>query len=84
MEQTRRVAHVIADALHAGKDNPGTVARAIAPYAATFGLQDGDGLALLHWLLDLVQDPQRDLWLAEARETYDGHRHAANHDRTHP
>ncbi len=81
-EDPGAVAHVIADALRASKDNPGTVARAIAPYASTLGLRTGDGLALLDWLLDLLQDPQRNLWLAEARETYD--RHAANRDRTSP
>ena len=70
-EDPAAVANVIADALRADKDYPGTVARAIAPYAGSLGLREGDGLALLDWLLELVLDPQQDAWLAEARETYD-------------
>lgn len=83
-EDPESVAHVIADGLRAIKDYPGTVARAIAPHAVSLGLPEGDGLALLDWLLDLVQDPQRDLWLAEARETSNRERHAANRDRAQP
>ena len=71
-EDPGAVANVIADALREVKDYPGTVARALAPHAGSLGLREGDGLALLDWLLDLVRDPQRDVWLAEARETYDG------------
>lgn len=65
-EDAEAVAQVIADAIRGIKDYAGTVARAIAPHAFRFGLDDGDGLALLEWLLDLVGDPQRDSWLDEA------------------
>jgi hypothetical protein len=66
-EDPGAIGAVIADAMRARKDHPETTARAIAPYAATLGLPEGDGLALLDWLLDLTQDPLRGRWLAEAR-----------------
>jgi hypothetical protein len=66
-EDPEAVAHVIADALRDIKDYPGTVAKAIAPHAAKFGLDKGNGLLLLEWLLGLTHDPQRATWLAEAR-----------------
>jgi hypothetical protein len=67
-EDPQAVAHVIADVLREVKDYPGTVAKAIAPHSVRFGLGKADGLALLEWLLDLTQDPQRAAWLTEARE----------------
>jgi hypothetical protein len=66
-EDPQAVAHVVADALRPIYDYPGTVARALAPYAARFGLPHGDGLALMRWLLDLTGDPERAAWLEEAR-----------------
>jgi hypothetical protein len=67
-EDPAAIAAVIGDALRALKDYPESVTQAIAPHAATLGLPDGDGLALMDWLLDLTQDPLRDQWLADARE----------------
>jgi len=66
-EDPEAVAQVIADALRAGHDYPDSMARAVAPYATRFGLPQGDGLALLMWLLDLTGDPRRGDWMAEAR-----------------
>jgi Transcriptional regulator, AbiEi antitoxin len=66
-EDPEAVAHVIADALRDSKDYPGTVARAVAPHAVKFGLDLGDGLQLLEWLLGLTEDPHRVAWLAEGR-----------------
>jgi len=66
-EDPQAVAHVVADAFRGGKERPGTVAAAIAPHAARFGLRRGDGLALLERLLDLTGAPERDEWLAAAR-----------------
>jgi hypothetical protein len=66
-EDPESIAHVIADALREAKDYPSAVAEAIAPHAFRFKLGNADGLALLEWLLDLTQDPQRAAWLAEAR-----------------
>jgi hypothetical protein len=66
-EDPQAVAHVVADALRPVNDYPGTVVRVLAPYAARFGLPHGDGLALMHWLLDLTGDPEREAWLEEAR-----------------
>jgi hypothetical protein len=39
----------------------------MAPYAARLGLRRGDGIALLHWLLELVADPDTSQWVEEAR-----------------
>jgi predicted transcriptional regulator of viral defense system len=69
-EDPGAVAQVIADALRPVHDYPGTVARAIFPYARRFGLPDGDGLALLEWLLELTGAPERDAWLKEARDDH--------------
>lgn len=77
-EDPEAVAQVIADALRPVHDYPGTVARAIAPYAVRFGLPKGDGVALLEWLLDLTRDSERVAWLAEARaSTTRGQRRAS-------
>jgi predicted transcriptional regulator of viral defense system len=65
-EDPGAVGELIADALRSGSDDPGTVARAIAPYAASHGLRRGDGIGLLRWLLDLTGDPERRTWLAAA------------------
>jgi len=66
-EDPEAVGHVVADALRDVYDYPGSVAGAIAPYAARFGLRRRDGLALLGWLLALTGDPERGRWLDEAR-----------------
>ena len=66
-EDTEAVAHVVADAIRAVYDYPGTFAEALAPHAARFGLRRDDGLALLRWLLDLVGDPDTSRWMEEAR-----------------
>ena len=66
-EDPEAVAQIVADALGAVYDYPGTVAVTIAPQAARFGLRRGDGLALLTWLLELTGDPERGTWLDEAR-----------------
>lgn len=67
-EDPEAVAHVIADALRAGVEQPDIVARGLASHAKTFGLGRGAGLALLDWLLDLTGDPQRGAWLTLARQ----------------
>jgi Transcriptional regulator, AbiEi antitoxin len=66
-EDPEAVAQVIADALRPVYDYPGTFASALAPFAASFGLRRGDGLALLRWLLDTVGDPEMPRWIEEAR-----------------
>lgn len=66
-EDPEAVAHVVADAIRAVYDYPGTFADALAPHAARFGLRRGDGRALLRWLLDLVGDPETSRWMEEAR-----------------
>jgi hypothetical protein len=66
-EDPEAVAQVIADALRPVYDYPAAFADAIAPYAASFGLRRGDGLALLRWLLGTAGDPEASRWIAEAR-----------------
>jgi len=66
-EDPEAVAQVIADALRPVYDYPAAFADALAPYAASFGLRRGDGLALLRWLLDTAGDPATPRWIGEAR-----------------
>ena len=62
-EEPASVGRLVADAMRAVYDYPGTIADALAPHAARLGLRRGDGLALLRWLLDLVDDPETDEWM---------------------
>ena len=66
-EDPEAVAQVIVDALRPADDYPGTFADALAPYAVSFTLRRGDGLALLRWLLDTAGDPEMSRWIQEAR-----------------
>jgi hypothetical protein len=66
-EDPEAVAQVIADALRPAYDYPAAFADALAPYAASFGLRRGDGLALFGWLLDTVADAETPRWMEEAR-----------------
>jgi len=66
-EDPEAVAQVIVDALRPAYDYPGTFADALAPYAVSFTLRRGDGLALLRWLLDTAGDPEMSRWIQEAR-----------------
>lgn len=68
-EDPGAVAHVVADAIRAAYDYPGSFADALAPHAPKFGLRRRDGIALLRWLLDLVGDPETSRWIEEARAT---------------
>jgi hypothetical protein len=67
LEDPAAVAQVVIDALRAAADDPASVARAIAPRAAGFGLRPDDGPGLLAWLLDLAEAPEREAWLHAAR-----------------
>ena len=67
-EDPSAVAQLIADAVHRGYDYPSVFVDRLAPLSFKFGFRRGDGLALLTWLLDLVGDPQTQLWVKEARE----------------
>ena len=66
-EDPEAVATVIADAIRDVYDYPSTFADSLAPLAARFGLRRGDGLALLRWLLELVENPDTAQWIDEAR-----------------
>jgi hypothetical protein len=67
-EDPQAVGYVVADALRSVYDYPRTVASALAPLASRYGLAHTDGLAMLGWLLDLIDAPERRNWLAQAGE----------------
>jgi hypothetical protein len=67
-EDPGAVAHIITDSLRGVYESPAPVADALAPHASKFGLRRRDGLALLHWMLELVGDPESEIWMSEARE----------------
>ena len=61
------VAQIISESLRGVFDYPSTVAEALAPHAAKFGLRRGDGVGLLRWMLELTGDAEIDFWLSEAQ-----------------
>jgi predicted transcriptional regulator of viral defense system len=65
------IAHIISDSLRNVYDYPNTVAASLAPHAARFGLRRSDGIALLKAMLELVGDPETDVWMSEARANLD-------------
>jgi hypothetical protein len=66
-EEPNAVAQVIVNSIRNVYDYPGTFADAFAPHAARLGFRRGDGLGALRFFLDLVDDPDSDRWLEEAR-----------------
>jgi hypothetical protein len=68
-EGPEAIAQITVDAIRAGFDYPGPFAEVLGRHAVRFGLRQGDGLALLRWLLDLVGDPETPRWMGEARES---------------
>ncbi len=69
-EDSEAVGQIVADALRSVFDYAGTFVHTLAPHAARFGLRRGDGVALLRWLLDLVNDPETEKWMEDARAVY--------------
>lgn len=65
-EELDAIAHLVADAIRAGGDPSSAFIPALAPHAARLGLQPGDGVAALGWVLDLVGDRDTAEWLAAA------------------
>jgi hypothetical protein len=70
-EDPAAVAQIIADSIREVYDYPGTFADSLAPHAQRFSLRRGDGLGLLRWFLELVGDPNTELWIKEARAHYE-------------
>jgi len=66
-EDPEAVAQLIADSIRQVLDYPGIFADQLAAHAAKFGLRKLDGLGLLRWFLDLINDPNAGSWMAEAR-----------------
>lgn len=66
-EEPEAVARIVVDATQHVYDYPGTFADALASHASRFGLRRGNGIALLRWMYDLVDDPDTDRWMDEAR-----------------
>ena len=57
-EDPEAIARIIADAIQGILDYPERFAEKLGPHAARFGLRRSDGIAMLRWLLDLVDDPE--------------------------
>ena len=72
-EDPAAVAQIISESLRGVFDYPSTVAEALAPHAAKFGLRRGDGVGLLRWMLELTGDPEIDFWLSEAQSNISEH-----------
>ena len=68
-EDPGAVAQIIVDAIRPVFDCPGAFAASLTPHAGRFGLRRDDGLALLRWLLDLVDDEETEKWMQEARNS---------------
>jgi hypothetical protein len=66
-EDPEAVAQIVVDAIRGNYDYPGVFTDSLAAQASRFGLRRGDGLGVMHWLLDLVGDPGTPRWLDEAR-----------------
>jgi hypothetical protein len=71
-EDPQAVGYLVADALRNALDYPHTIAAALAPLANRYGFAPADGLAVLEWLLDLTDAPERQRWLAESQNNHDG------------
>lgn len=61
------VAQITRDVLDRALDYPSEVAKAVTPYAQRFGLERGDGPALLDELLRRAGAPNREALITEAR-----------------
>ena len=68
-EDPGAVAQIVVDAIRPVFDHPGAFAVSLAPHAGRFGLRRDDGLALLRWLLDLVDDEETEKWMQKARNS---------------
>jgi hypothetical protein len=66
-EDPGAIGRIIADAIRSGNDTPGRFAETLSPHAFRFGLQRGNGLALLRWLLELTGDEETPKWMDAAR-----------------
>lgn len=66
-EDPEAVAQIVVDSVKGVVDYPGAFADSLAPHAGRFGLRKGGGLALLRWLLGLVNDPDTERWMEEAQ-----------------
>lgn len=65
-EDPEAVAQIVSEAIRRAFEYAGTFADAIAPRAARYGCQPGDGLAVLAWLLDLAKAPEAGIWTRDA------------------
>jgi predicted transcriptional regulator of viral defense system len=66
-EDPAAIAQIISEAIQQVRDAPSAFAEELGPHAAHFGLRRGDGLALLRWLLDLVDDANADRYIQEGQ-----------------
>ena len=66
-EDLQAVAQLIADAVRVEFECPRRFADSLGPHAARYGLQKGDGLGLMQWLLDQLGGSESPPWLDEAK-----------------
>jgi hypothetical protein len=67
-EDPAAIGQLVADALRTGQDTPFAMARTAARHASRFGLPRGDGPAMLSWLLELADAPERRHWLDQTAD----------------
>lgn len=73
-EDSEAVARLVAEAIRDAFDYPGAFAQELNYLSGRFGMPHGDGVVLLQWLLDLIDDRDKRRWLDEARESLHGWR----------
>lgn len=66
-EDPAAIAQIVSEAIQQAYDDPSAFADELGPHAAHFGLRRGDGVALLRWLLDLVENTDADRYVREAQ-----------------
>jgi hypothetical protein len=66
-EDPAAIAQIVSEAIQQAYDEPTSFADELGPHAAHFGLRRGDGLALLRWLLDLVDNADAGRYMREAQ-----------------
>jgi hypothetical protein len=65
-EEPDLVAPIVTASVWRRNDDPATIAGALAPLSARFGLPRNDGVAMLRWLFELSPDPDGADWPAGA------------------
>ncbi len=67
-EDAEAVAHLVADAIRGGYEQPAHFADSLRSVAHRLGLRRRDGLGSLRWLLDLIAAKEGPAWVEQARD----------------